>query len=86
MGWKGAMTDLSTRIKQSGREPGFIYVYTPFGKAVPRVIDRFLDKKSDPRLVPLAALVDGHIDAQQNILHSSDDFSIQIIDNRGDKG
>jgi hypothetical protein len=36
--------------------------------------------------VPLAALVDGHIGAQQNILHASDGFTVRIFDNNGKIG
>lgn len=50
------------------------------------MIDRFKDKSSDPRLVPLSAVVDGHIGAQQNILRSSDELDVTIIDNSGGKG
>jgi hypothetical protein len=86
MGWDGAMIDLQARVTKSGRNASFIYVYTPFEKALPRVIDRYSDKNSDSRLVPLAAIVDGHIGAQQNILNASDDFFIGIIDNSGAPG
>jgi hypothetical protein len=83
MGWAGAMEQLQTRIENSGRSAGFVYVYTLFENAFPRVVERFLEKGADSRLVPLPMVVDGHIGAQQNILHAPAGFSIRIIDNSG---
>src|SRR5690606_10407399 len=62
LGGKGAIERHVAGPRANGREAVFLYVFTAFEKAFPRVIDRYL-APSEARLVPLSVIVDGHLGA-----------------------
>ncbi|GAA5497247.1 hypothetical protein Rhal01_03440 [Rubritalea halochordaticola] len=85
MGGDWGVKEYQAEAATYGRAVQFIYVFTQFVKAFPRIIDRFLESV-DSRLVPLDVAVRDHIGAQQNILNAPEDAVIFIFDNNGELG
>ena len=85
MGGDWGVKEYQAEAATYGRAVQFIYVFTQFEKAFPRIIDRFLESV-DSRLVPLDVAVRDHIGAQQNILNAPEDAVIFIFDNNGELG